>query len=65
MRNVSVKLCTKNHNTHFMFNTFFFENRAVYEIMWKNMAMPDGRRKDAICLPDNEGKNKKTHTHSI
>ena len=25
--------------THFMFNNFFFffENHAVYEIMWKNM----------------------------
>jgi len=24
--------------THFMFNnTFFFENHAVYEIMWKNI----------------------------
>ena len=24
-----------------MFNNFFSENRAVYEIMWKNMAQPD------------------------
>jgi hypothetical protein len=24
--------------THFLFNNFFFlENRAVYEIMWKNV----------------------------
>jgi hypothetical protein len=23
--------------THFVFNIFFFENRAVYEIMWKNI----------------------------
>jgi len=22
--------------THFVFNNFFFQNRAVYEIMWKN-----------------------------
>jgi len=21
--------------------TFFFENRAVYEIMWKNIVLPD------------------------
>jgi hypothetical protein len=27
--------------THFMFNNFFPENRAVYEIMWKNMVQPD------------------------
>jgi len=24
--------------THFMFSYFFFENRAVYEIIWKNSA---------------------------
>ena len=29
-----------NQNTHFMFNNFFFfENRAVYEIMWKNIVV--------------------------
>ena len=26
--------------THIMFN-FFFENRAVYEIMWKNIVLPN------------------------
>jgi hypothetical protein len=26
---------------HFTFNIFFPENRAVYEIMWKNMVEPD------------------------
>ena len=42
MRNVSLKSCTENRNTHFMFNLFFFflffpsENRVAYEIMWKN-----------------------------
>jgi len=24
-----------------MFNNFFSENRALYEIMWKNMVQPD------------------------
>jgi len=24
-----------NTHTHFVFGIFFFENRAVYEIMWK------------------------------
>jgi len=38
MRNVSDKICTKNQNTHFVFGNFFsFENRTVYEIMWKNI----------------------------
>jgi hypothetical protein len=30
----------KNQNTY-MFNNFFSENRAVYEIMWKNMVVPE------------------------
>jgi len=30
--------CKENQNTHFVFsNFFFFENRAVYEIMWENV----------------------------
>jgi hypothetical protein len=28
--------------THFMFNNFFSESRAVYEIMSKNMVEPEG-----------------------
>ena len=33
------KICTDSRNTHFIFNNFFFppENRAVYEIMCKNV----------------------------
>jgi len=38
MRNVSDRICRKNENTHFVFsNFFFFENRAFYEKMWKNI----------------------------
>ena len=38
MRNVLNKSCRENRNTHFMFSNFFFffENRAIYEIMSKN-----------------------------
>ena len=39
MRNVPDK-CIKNQNTHFMFDNFFFLNRAVYK-MSKNMLEPD------------------------
>ena len=35
MRNVPDKSCRENQNTHFVFNKFFPEVRAVYEIMWK------------------------------
>ena len=34
MRNVSDKFVQKI-KTHFVFNNFFFENRVVYEVMWK------------------------------
>jgi hypothetical protein len=27
--------------THFVFNNFFFENRVVHDMMWKNMVEPD------------------------
>ena len=37
MRNVLDKCCRETQNTRFMFNTFFFENRAIYEIMSKNV----------------------------
>jgi hypothetical protein len=35
------KSCRENQNTRFVFNNFFLENRAVYEIMWKNIVQPD------------------------
>jgi hypothetical protein len=37
MRNVPDKSCTENQNTHFVSSNFFFENRAVCEIMWENI----------------------------
>jgi len=27
--------------THFVFNNAFFDNRAVYEVMWQDTAQPD------------------------
>jgi hypothetical protein len=41
MTNVSDKSCVENQNTHFLFNSLFFENRAIYEIMWKNIVESD------------------------
>jgi hypothetical protein len=41
MRNVSEKCGREKQNTHFMLNNLFPEDRAVYEIMWKNMVQPD------------------------
>ena len=41
MSNVSEKCRGKIQNTHFVFNFYFTENRAVYEIMRKNIVQPD------------------------
>jgi len=43
MKIVSDKSCTENQNTQCMFNNIcfsFFENRAVYEIMWEDTVQP-------------------------
>jgi hypothetical protein len=45
MRNFSDKIDIENQNTHFIFNKFFSENCAVYEIMWKNMVQPEKPQK--------------------
>ena len=57
MRNISGTNCRENQNTHFMFNNFFFffENRAVSEIMWKNTVDPERTHDDmahAYCMLD-------------
>ena len=40
----------ENQNTHFMFNNFFFEIHAVYEIMWKNIVQPDRPQMTLWCM---------------
>jgi hypothetical protein len=57
MRNVSDKVHRENQNTHCIPNIFFFENLAVYDIMWKNIVEP-GRQhvtkrriRTACCTP--------------
>jgi hypothetical protein len=40
MRNVLDK-SRENQNTHFMFNNFFSETHAVYEIMSKHIVEPE------------------------
>ena len=42
MRNVSDKSCRGNQNTHFVFSDFFYENRGVYEIIWKKNIVERG-----------------------
>jgi len=41
MGNVSNIICREKQNTHFVFSNFFFENRSVHEIIYKNIVKPD------------------------
>jgi hypothetical protein len=38
---VIVESFTGNNDTQFIFNNFFPENPAVYDIMWKDIGKPD------------------------
>jgi hypothetical protein len=42
MRNVSDKNCRQNHNTNFVLSNVYFENLAVFEIMWENIVERGG-----------------------
>ena len=63
MRNVS-HTCCRGNKKHTFWSITFFENRAVYEIMWKNMVQPGRpqmtiwRKRIACWIP------KVTNTHS-
>jgi hypothetical protein len=55
MRNTSIsdKNCRENQHIHIFCSMPFFENRAVYEIMWKNTVEPDrthGNMAHAHCI---------------
>jgi len=43
---------------------FFFENRPVYEIMWKNMVDPDRSQTTIWCMLISRRVPKATNTHS-
>jgi len=69
MRNVSDKVVQKI-KTRILFNNFFPENRAVYEITWKNPTEPSGhirqiirRRKNRFTCRINKSEYKK-HAHN-
>ena len=67
MRNVSGRISRENYNTLFMFNNFFFKNRAFHEIIWKNTVQPDRpqmsirRMRIACCKP----RAKDTHSEYV
>ena len=62
MRNISHKSCVENQSTHYVF--FSFQNYAVYEIEWKNIA-ERGRPQIAVwCVHNACLITKVTDTHS-
>ena len=54
MGNDSEKNCIENQNTYFTFNNVFFEHRAVYEIVWKNIVERGRPQMTIQCLLDTE-----------
>jgi hypothetical protein len=51
MKNVAGKISKKKKNTYFICdNNFFSENRAFYEIMWKNAVEPNKPQMTLWCV---------------
>ena len=64
MRNFSEICCRKNQNTHFRFSNSFSNNSAVYEIMWKHMAVPNRPQMTVWLMHFACWINKAAYTHS-
>jgi len=65
MRNVSDKSCRENQNTHFVFHDDFFLNRALHEMMWKNIVDGAGHRwQYCACALHAAYLRLQTHTHT-
>ena len=73
MRNVWDKSCRKHQNVHFVFNNFFLRQSCR---LWDSLEKYDGarqatghsiigRRKVAIGIPDNWGKDTDTHSEYL
>jgi hypothetical protein len=50
---------------HIMFNNFFSENRAVYEIAWKNMVEPERLQMTLWRMRFSCWISKASNTHSV
>jgi hypothetical protein len=57
------QICREHQNTHFTFSNFF-ENRAVYELMWKNILQPDRPQMTIWYTPISCWVPKATNAHS-
>jgi len=59
MRNVSDESCRESQNTFYFQVTLFSQNRAIDEIMWKNIVEPDGSQMTVCSVRI----HKATNTH--
>jgi hypothetical protein len=70
MIQVAEKRCKWNKNTHCVLNNFYSENRAIYEIMWKNNVETDRpqmtkwRMRFAYWITNATHTHTHTHTHT-
>jgi hypothetical protein len=64
MKRFFEEICRLNQNTHFIFNNFYFENRAVAEILWKNIVEPDRPQMAVWCVRIAYWIPKAKNTHS-
>ena len=60
MRKISHKSCSENQNTRFVFSNpppphTHTHNRAVYEIMWKNIVQRDSPSSSSVALQPGVG----------
>ena len=60
------KNCRENQNTHFISKIYFFLNRGVCEIMWKNIVQRAGHRwQNGACALHAEYLRLQAHTHNV
>ena len=64
MRDISDRIWSENQKTHFIFNNFFSENRAVFEIMWKIVVEVERPQMKILCMRVTFSIPKATFTHS-
>ena len=60
------QICRENQNTQVMFSkVFFFENRAVYEIIWKNIVQPERMQMSKWRIACWIGRDTNTHSGCV
>jgi len=71
MRNVSNESCRENQNSRFIFTNCYKKNRAVYEIMWKDVLqsyrpqVTIRHMRIACWITNATHKHTHTHTHNV